>query len=92
MAAKKSGARTRSGIEKKGARVRWPFPRATLQEASKIGYAIKDHNGGNPWEPDEVRKAIGAGTGGNAYFYLTVSPISIKEPGMIGVMEPVLGS
>ncbi len=73
MAAKKSGARTRSVIEKKGARVRWPFPRATLQEALKIGYAIKDHNGGNPWEPDEVRKAIGAGTGGNAYFYLTAA-------------------
>jgi hypothetical protein len=42
-----------------------------LEEALKIPYAIKDHNGGNPWEPDEIRKAIGAGTGGNAYFYLT---------------------
>jgi hypothetical protein len=51
-------------------RVRWPFPRATLEQALKIPYAIKDHNGGNPWEPEEVRKAIGAGTGGNAWFYL----------------------
>ncbi|MFI5387594.1 MAG: hypothetical protein ACHQ50_15915 [Fimbriimonadales bacterium] len=66
MATKKSG-RSAAG------RVRWPFPRATLQEALKIPYAIKDHNGGNPWEPDEVRKAIGAGTGGNAYFYLTAA-------------------
>jgi hypothetical protein len=51
-------------------RVRWPFPRATLEQALKIPYAIKDHNGGNPWEPEEVRKATGAGTGGNAWFYL----------------------
>jgi hypothetical protein len=41
-----------------------------LEQALKISYAIKDHNGGNPWEPEEVRKALGVGTGGNAYFYL----------------------
>jgi hypothetical protein len=35
--------------------------------------AIKDHNGANPWEPEEVRKSIGAGTGGNAFFYLLVA-------------------
>jgi len=52
---------------------RWPFPRATLEEALKVPYALKEHNGGNPWEPDEIRKAIGAGTGGNAYFYLTAA-------------------
>jgi len=57
----------------KKARVRWSFPRATLEQALKIAYAIKDNNGGNPWEPDEIRKAIGAGTGGNAYFYLTAA-------------------
>jgi hypothetical protein len=68
---KKSTSGEKSTAEKR-ARVRWPFPRATLEEALKIPYAIKDLNGGNPWEPDEVRKAIGAGTGGNAYFYLTM--------------------
>ena len=69
---KESTARKRSNAEKKS-RVRWPFPRATLEEALKIAYAIKEHNGGNPWEPDEIRKAIGAGTGGNAYFYLSAA-------------------
>lgn len=39
----------------------------------KIAYAIKEHNGRNPWEPDEIWKAIGAGTGGNTYFYLTAA-------------------
>lgn len=72
MAKKKSTAAEKSTAEKK-ARVRWPFPRATLEEALKIPHAIKEHHGGNPWEPDEVRQAIGAGTGGNAYFYLTAA-------------------
>lgn len=72
MAKKKSASGEKSTAEKR-ARVRWPFPRATLEEALKIPYAIKTLNGGNPWEPEEVRKAIGAGTGGNAYFYLTAA-------------------
>jgi len=63
---------TRGSGEKKS-RIKWTFPRSTLEEALKIAYAIKEHNGGNPWEPDEIRKAIGAGTGGNAYFYLTAA-------------------
>ncbi|MGO8705712.1 MAG: hypothetical protein ACLQVA_18060 [Candidatus Brocadiia bacterium] len=60
------------GAEKK-VRIRWPFPRATLEEALKIPVAIKEKNGGNPWQPEEVRQAIGAGTGGNAFFYLTAA-------------------
>ncbi|HKW34449.1 MAG TPA: hypothetical protein VJN92_15670 [Candidatus Acidoferrum sp.] len=52
-------------------RIKWNFPRTTVEQAQKIAYAIKDHNGGNPWEPENIRTAIGAGTGGNAYFYLT---------------------
>ncbi len=67
---KQKGADAKSG---KNSRVRWNFPRATLEQALKIPYAIKEHNGGNPWEPEEIRKAIGAGTGGNAYFYLTAA-------------------
>jgi len=67
MATKKKAA---SATAKK---VKWPFPRATLEKALQIPLAIKEHNGGNPWEPDEVRKAIGASTGGNAWFYLTAA-------------------
>ena len=70
--AKKRTTNRKPSTEKRP-RVRWPFPRTTLEEAVKIAYAIKDHNGGNPWEPDEIRKAIGAGTGGNAFFYLTAA-------------------
>jgi hypothetical protein len=59
--------------KRKRSRVSWPFPRATLEEALKIPYSIKEHNGGNPWEPEEIRKAIGAGTGGNSFYYLTAA-------------------
>jgi hypothetical protein len=72
VATKKSSTGGGSATAEKKARVRWPFPRATLEEALKIPYAIKQHNGGNPWEPEEIRKAIGAGAG-NAWFYLTAA-------------------
>ena len=54
-------------------RIRWSFPRANVEQSLTIPIAIKVHHGGNPWEPEEVRKAIGAGTGGNAFFYLTAA-------------------
>lgn len=54
-------------------RVKWSFPRTTLEQALQIPYALKEKHGGNPWEPEEIRTAIGVGTGGNAYFYLTAA-------------------
>lgn len=72
MAKKKDQTSDGTKLDKK-ARVRWPFPRATLEQALQIPNAIKLHHGGNPWEPEEIRKAIGASTGGNAYFYLTAA-------------------
>ena len=72
MAKRKDQTSDDAKVDKKG-RVRWPFPRATLEQAVQIPNAIKLHHGGNPWEPEEIRKAIGASTGGNAYFYLTAA-------------------
>lgn len=69
---KKKGPTAVSAKAGKKARVKWPFPRTTLEQALKIPYAIKEHNGGNPWEPEEIRKAIGIGSG-NPYFYLTAA-------------------
>jgi hypothetical protein len=62
-----------SNVAKAPKKVKWPFPRATLQKALSIPLAIKEHNGGNPWDTDEVRKAVGVSTGGNAWFYLTAA-------------------
>lgn len=72
-ARKAKAAKKASRNTTKKPRVRWPFPRATLEQALSIPLSIKEKNGGNPWEPEEVRKAIGAGTGGNAFFYLTAA-------------------
>lgn len=72
MAKKKDQTGEDTKVDKK-ARIRWSFPRTTLQQALQIPNSIKVHNGGNPWEPEEIRKAIGASTGGNAYFYLTAA-------------------
>lgn len=68
MAVKKKAA-TSGKVSK---RVKWPFPRVTLEKALQIPLSIKEHNGGNPWGPDELRKAVGASTG-NAWFYWTTA-------------------
>ena len=68
----KKNAATADGSMGGKRKVKWSFPRATLEQALKIPTAIKDFNGGNPWAPDEIRKAIGAAVG-NSYFYLTAA-------------------
>ncbi len=68
MASKKKSS-TGSTPTKK---VKWPFPRTTLEKALQVPLALKEHNGGNPWDPDEARKAVGAPVG-NAWFYLTAA-------------------
>lgn len=70
MARKKDAAGDDGKPEKK--RVKWIFPRYTLEQALKLAYAIEDLHGGNPWDPDELRKAVGS-TVGNPYFYLTAA-------------------
>ena len=49
------------------------FPRTTLEKALKIPYAIKDLNGGNPWEPEEIRKAVGTPQGNSWYYHTAAS-------------------
>lgn len=39
-------------------RIQWLFPRATLEQALKIPTAIKELNGGDPWEPDRGRWTV----------------------------------
>jgi hypothetical protein len=71
VGSKKSGEPTEKKPAK--ARAKWLFPRATLEQALKVPMALKENNGGNPWETDEVRKAVGTVGGGNAWFYLTTA-------------------
>jgi hypothetical protein len=55
------------------ARVQRPFPRKTLEQALRVPEAIKTHNGGNPWAPDQVADALGVGARSANYFYITAS-------------------
>lgn len=51
----------------------YPYPRKTLEDALRIPTAIRTHNGGNPWVPSEVAKALGVSGKTNSYFYLTAA-------------------
>lgn len=49
------------------------FPRATLEEAIRIPQVLKDKNGGNPWSPDEVAKALDMSKTTNTFFYIAAA-------------------
>jgi hypothetical protein len=76
-AKKETAVKKRSKIVEPAAaatkKVKWTFPRATLEKALQLPSALKEHNGGNPWDTDELRKAVGASTGGNNWFYLAAA-------------------
>jgi hypothetical protein len=49
------------------------FPRRTLDQALRIPRALKEKNGGNPWEPGQVAKAIGLGAKGGNFYYIAAA-------------------
>lgn len=49
------GAKTTS----KTRSIKRSYPRATLETCMKVALILKDKNGGNPWPPTEVAKALG---------------------------------
>ena len=68
------------------------FPRITLEKALQIPYAIKDKNGGNPWEPEEIRKVVGASQGNSWYAQTAASrdyglTIGTRETAQISLAE-----
>lgn len=62
----------RSKKERKGSGPR-PFPAMALEEALKVAQIIKDKNGGNPWPPGELAKALGLAPKANNMWYITSS-------------------
>jgi hypothetical protein len=50
-----------------------PYPRASLEDALKIPYALKEKNGGNPWPPADVAAAIGLSHKNTDFFYIAAS-------------------
>lgn len=51
---------------------RRPFPAVTIEEATQIPKVIKEFNGGNPWPPAEVARALkNISARGDKFWYLT---------------------
>jgi len=59
----------------KGARIRQPrpFPASPLENALKIPQSLKEKNGGNPWVPAEIAKALGISGKTPGFYNLTAS-------------------
>lgn len=53
------------------------YPRRTLEQALRIPTAIKEKNGGNPWSPAQIAKAIGLGGMGANFFYIALLPVTM---------------
>ncbi|MGW6194815.1 hypothetical protein ACWF0M_01585 [Kribbella sp. NPDC055110] len=52
-------------------KAQYPFPRRTLEEALRIPSTLRTHNGGEPYAPSEIAKALGIGGKTGNFFYLT---------------------
>lgn len=58
---------------KRAPAVERPFPRKTLEDALRVPTAVRTHNGGKPYAPSEVAKALGLGMSGNFYYVTAAS-------------------
>lgn len=72
-AAASKASRTESGDEARRSTGRRPFPAASLEDALKVAYAIKEKNGGNPWTPNDIASAINVGYSTNRFYYITAA-------------------
>jgi hypothetical protein len=63
----------KSNEKKQTKYIQRPFPRATLEDALKVAYAIKEKNGGNPWSPDLIAEAVGTTRKSPLFFYMAAA-------------------
>lgn len=49
------------------------FPNYTIEETLKIPTLIKENNGGNPWDTNQLAIAVGLPKGGNLFYYMTAA-------------------
>jgi hypothetical protein len=55
------------------AKLQYSFPRRTLETALRVAAAIRTHNGGEPYDPQEIAKALNVGGRTSNFFYLTTA-------------------
>jgi len=70
--AKKNAAKNAAGSTK-GTTIKRSYPRRDLKDAVLIPLKIKEYNGGNPWTPDDVAKALGIAPKSSEFFYWTAA-------------------
>ncbi|BDH56173.1 hypothetical protein [Tsukamurella sp. PLM1] len=56
-----------------GGRAQYPFPRKTVEDALRVPTAIRTNNGGEPFDPQEIAKALNVGGKTGNFFYLTTA-------------------
>jgi nucleoside 2-deoxyribosyltransferase len=71
--AKKESVVKASSAKTEAKRELRPYPRITLEKCLIIGQKIRELNGGNPWGPKEVGKAIGLSITNNDFVYYAAS-------------------
>jgi hypothetical protein len=69
----KKSVKGKKSNAKSGLRTPRLFPKDTLEAALRIATAIKAKNGGNPWSPSEVAKAVELSAKGMGFYYLSAS-------------------
>jgi hypothetical protein len=69
------GKQTRkpSAKNKKPSKQQRPYPHVSFEKALQVAAKIKQFNGGNPWPPAEVAKAINMGPKSPGFFYVTTA-------------------
>lgn len=65
--------RARTAARPARAAVTRPYPRASLEDAIQVPLALKDKNGGNPWEPDDLAATFSISKANTRFFYLAAS-------------------
>lgn len=54
-------------------KAQYPFPRKTLEDSLRVPSTIRTHNGGEPYDPQEIAKALNIGGRTGNFFYLTTA-------------------
>ena len=68
--AKKAAKKTPKKVATNKTKQKRPFPIVALEEAITISQKIKELNGGNPWPPADIAKALDKSPKTNPFFYL----------------------
>lgn len=54
-------------------RVERPYPRETIESSLRVPQALREHNGGNPWPPEQLAGAVGRSQNSSSFYYLTAA-------------------